>query len=83
MNADNTTSGNNGGLVLPPPPPNNNGAPVPPIVTTNTSASSAGRGFGRQGTRQNNSDSSTIASVTVNGRQYNGPIYDANGNLIQ
>ena len=84
MAAANRGNTQGGGLVsLPPPPSNNNTAPVPPIVTTNTTALSAGRGFGRQGTRQNNSDSSTIASVTVNGRTYNGPIYDANGNIIQ
>ena len=82
MNTEAGNTDNNGGLVALPPPPSQN-APVPPIVTANTTASSAGGAFGRQGTRQRSSDSSTIASVTINGRSYNGPVYDVNGNIIQ
>ena len=64
-----------------PPTPTNHLPPVPPIVTTN--ARTAGQSFGRSGTRQRRSDdSSTIASVTINGRQHNGPVFDANGNPL-
>ena len=51
-------------FVFLPPAPNNNTTPIPPIVTTN--AHSKGQTFSRQGTRVRPSDSSTIATVTIN-----------------
>ena len=65
--------------ILPPMPTTNN-PPVPPTVTTN--ALSAGQLFGRQGTRMRPSDASTIATVTINGRRHDDPVYDINGNPI-
>ena len=67
-------------LVALPPAPTNYVPPIPPIVTTN--AQSAGQTFGRQGTRVRPSDTSTIASVTINGRRHEGPVFDINGNPV-
>ena len=67
-------------LVSLPPAPINNAAHISPVVTTN--AQSAGQTFGRQGTKVKPSDTSTIASVTINGRPHLGPVFDINGNPI-
>ena len=67
-------------LVPLPPAPTQNVPPIPPVVTTN--AQSAGQTFGRQGTRARPSDASTIATVTINGRRHDGPVFDINGNPI-
>ena len=67
-------------FVLLPPAPTHNAPPLPPIITTN--AQSAGLTFGRQGTRVRPSDTSTTASVTINGRRHEGPVFDINGNPI-
>ena len=53
---------------------------VPPVI--NTSASTAGRSFGRQGTRVPSDSVSQISQVSINGQSYSGPIYDANQNRI-
>ena len=67
-------------LVSLPPAPTTNAPPIPPIVTTN--AQSAGQTFGRQGSKVRPSDTSTIATVTINGRRHEGPVFDINGNPI-
>ena len=68
-------------LVPLPPTPTTLTPPVPPIVTTN--ARTAGESFGRSGIRQRRADdNSTIASVTINGRPHNGPVFDASGNPL-
>ena len=71
-----------GPLVPLPPPPTNMAQPgvVPPVIMTQ--AQTAGQNFGRSGTRVRHSDTSTIASVTVNGRSIQGPVFDVNGNQI-
>ena len=63
---------------IPPPPPQN----VPNTIQITTG--SAGSAFGRQPTDQNSSNDqqSVISRVTIDGRAYNGPIYDANNNRI-
>lgn len=67
-----------------PPAPSGEFPPVPPVI--NTIASTAGQSFGRRGSRQppmNDSDANSIASVSiVNGRQYRGQVFDANGNQL-
>lgn len=65
-----------------PPIPTNMPPPslVLPVVMTN--ASNADQNFGRPGNRVRSSDSSTIASVTINGRAHQGPVFDAQGNQI-
>jgi hypothetical protein len=68
-----------------PPPPNHDTPPIPPTITTDPNA--AGAAFSRTRSRQSGtgdqqSVSSTIATVTVNGRNYiasNNPLFDANG----
>ena len=54
--------------------------PVPQVVMTQPI--NAGNNFDRSGLRVQNSDASTIATVTVNGRNYTGPLFDAQGNQI-
>ena len=68
--------------TLPPAPVGEN-PPVPPVI--NTIASTAGQSFGRRGSRQPpaSDDNASIASVSiVNGRQYRGQVFDANGNPL-
>ena len=73
---DNTTVPLPPVLPLMEPPPSS----VPPMVTTNTT--NAGQCFGRSGTRVRASDVSTIASVTINGRNFQYPVFDSNGNRL-
>ena len=64
--------------------------PLPPVPTglpphgpmVITDASSMGSSFGRSGSRQPRQENSSISSITVDGRQYSGPIYDVNGRRI-
>ena len=63
-----------------PPHPGNNIPPIPPII--NTDPHHAGNAFGRRGSRHPPEASSQISAVSINGRSYNGSIFDANGNRI-
>lgn len=71
-----------------PPPPNHDTPPIPPTITTDPN--SAGAAFSRtrswqSGTGDQQSVSSTIATVTANGRNYiasNNPLFDANGRCM-
>ena len=68
---------------VPPPPmvPLGHAPPIPPVINTNPSE--AGAAFGRRGTRQPPpSGDSSIGQVSINGRTYNGPVFDSNGNRI-
>ena len=67
-------------VPLPPPPSTSAGGPVPPMVMTNPM--NAGQSFGRAGSRVVSSNNSTIATVTVNGRSFSGPVFDGQGNRI-
>ena len=67
----------NTGRTLPP-PPNNNQPPIPPNIETNQ----AGNQFGRSGQRAAPSDQSSVGMVSINGCNYNGNIYDANGHQL-
>ena len=69
------------GTVPLPPQPVGTPPPVPAIISTN--ASQAGSYFGRQGSRAPpSSDQSNISMISINGRSYNGPIFDTNGNRL-
>ena len=76
-----------------PPPPRNNIPPPPPSTTPpsqnqvpgtiQVSAGSAGDAFGQSSTPSSTSDQpSVISRVTIDGRLFNGPVFDANGNRI-
>ena len=72
-------------LPLPPPPPSQ--VPQPPSTNIpnciQVPQGSAGSMFGRRNNDDAQSRTSTISRVTIDGRVYvNGPVYDANGNLI-
>ena len=67
-------------LVAPPIPPTGMPPPVPPVIMTQPL--NAGHTFGRAGSRVRGSGASTIATVTINGRSYTGPVFDAQGNTI-
>ena len=67
-------------LPPPPPPPPAAPAPAPPIPGTITT-NNAGQAFGSSASRGGNGDASSVIS-TVNGRSYQGHVYDANGNRI-
>ena len=75
---------------LPPPPPNHIPqvpATTPPPIQVPTAIQvpqgSAGSAFGRRNNDDDQSRTSTISKVTIDGRVYvNGPVYDANGNRI-
>ena len=78
-----------GSLTQPPLPPPTvpirpAGSPPPNVPTSiEVSAGSAGSAFGRAGGSPPNDDqTSVISRVTINGRAYSGPLYDANGNRI-
>ena len=62
-----------GNSLVPMPPTPSIPPPIPPFVITDSST--AGQYFGCQGTRQQRSYNS-ISSVSINGRPYNGPIYN-------
>ena len=66
----------------PPLPPVSYGTapPIPTVIETNPIQ--AGAAFGRRGSRQPPSMDAWIGQVTINGRNYAGSIYDANGNRI-
>ena len=71
---------------LPPPPASHSPVPPPPPRVPNTiqiAEGSAGSAFGRPSDSSTQNDqSSVISRVTIDGRAYNGPIYDANNNRI-
>ena len=75
---------------MPPPPPNHTPqlpATTPPPIQVPTAIQvpqgSAGSAFGRRNNDDDQSRTSTISKVTIDGRVYvNGPVYDANGNRI-
>ena len=58
--------------------------PIPPIINTNPNQ--AGIAFGRRGSRQQPAAGDTsvgqVSSVSINGRNYTGSVFDANGNRI-
>lgn len=68
-----------GGSIIQLPPRANGQQPIPPIVNTGTSQ--AGSQFGRSGQRSSGDGSVSTVSM-VNGVQYNGPLYDANGRPV-
>ena len=75
-----TSVQNSGSFALIPPPPNGL-PPVPPVIYTDASTSSqicVYCGALQSRLIENN----YIALVMINGRQNQGPLYDANGNLI-
>ena len=65
-----------------PPPPRSDQLPIPSIINTNPLT--AGQTFVRRGSNQPPADSSaSISSVSiVNGRQYRGQVFDAQGNPL-
>ena len=78
-NTDSTT----GSIVPLPPPPSESIPPtpsIPPVI--HTDPSQAGSTFGQSGTRHPISDStvvSEVSMVSINGRNYNGAVFDVNG----
>ena len=63
----------------------------PPLLTmiqpneravSDTTSAHAGVSFGRPGNRHSSTNSSTISSVTVNGMNYSGPVFDERGNRL-
>ena len=82
------TNTSNGSTMIPLPPPPPPIVPgIPPIINTNPSQ--AGASFGRRGTHNTNqqqeNDNNTVSNVSmisINGRNYNGAVFDANGNRI-
>ena len=83
VNEVSTTANSNhsGPIPLPPvPAPMDPPSTIPPVVMTN--ATNTGQSFGRNGSCVRASDTSTISSVTINGRTFQGPIFDSNGNPI-
>ena len=76
------TTLNNNNMVQLPPPPHNLVPPIPPVIDTN--ASHAGASFGRQGSRQRqeNTNSSNLSVVSINGQSYSGAVYDSRGNRL-
>ena len=76
-----TSMNNSNGTMVPLPPPPIREAPVPPIIETNPNQ--AGMSFGRSGTRNRSQDDhSAISAVSINGRNYNGHVYDSRGNRL-
>jgi hypothetical protein len=66
-----------------PPPPFINIPPPPLPPRPPTDSTQAGSRFGRTGSRTNNgNDNASISAVTINGRQYDGPVFDQHGNVI-
>ena len=49
---------------------------------SDTTSTHAGVSFGRSGRRQSSTNNSTISSVTVNGKNYEVPVYDDRGNRL-
>ena len=77
-----TTPQHNVGIIPLPPPP------IPAIIKTD--ALQAGTSFGRQGSRAppasiitaSDQSQSNISMISINGRNYTGPIFDTNGNRL-
>ena len=68
---------------------NTNVRSLPPAIVghghrtiSDTTSTHAGVSFGRPGRRQSSTNNSTISSVTVNGKTYEGPVYDERGNRL-
>ena len=68
---------------------NTNVRSLPPAIVghghrtiSDTTSTHAGVSFGRPGRRQSSTNNSTISSVTVNGKTYEGPVYDDRGNRL-
>ena len=76
------------GNNIPLPPPVQNPHNIRPPNTVNLNPGNAGNAFAPRishpGTSTNDdvSQISQVLSVTINGSQYNGPIYDSNGNQL-
>ena len=51
-------------------------------TVSDTSSTHVGVTFGRPGKRHSSTNNSTISSVTVNGRNYSGPVFDERGNRL-
>ena len=68
--------------IVPPPPhvSTANDSGVPPVINTN--ASTAGTSFGQAGTQIPSNSVSQISQVSINGRAYQGAVYDSNHNRI-
>ena len=73
-------------MVPLPPPPTGSILPapgIPPIIRTNPNQ--AGNTFGRSGSRNPVSDASAtsgVSMVSINGQNYTGAIFDANGRRL-
>ena len=82
-NTDSTT----GSIVPLPPPPSESIPPtpsIPPVI--HTDPSQAGSTFGQSGTRHPISDSTVVSGVSIvsiNGRNYNDAVFDANGRHLK
>ena len=63
-------------------PPVPTGIHIPPTPMAITDVSSIGSSFGRSGSRKSRQGKSRISSVTVDGLQYSGPLFDASGRRI-
>ena len=81
---DNTNTDSTTGSIVPLPPPPSKSIPstpsIPPVICT--AHSQAGSIFGQSGTRYPISDSTVISGVlmvSINGRNYNGAVFDVNG----
>ena len=51
-------------------------------AVSDTTSTHAGVTFWRPGKRHSSSKNSTISFVTVNGRNYSGPVFDERGNRL-
>ena len=80
IGATQTFDSNRSHAIVPLPPPAATDVPVPPIIETNPNR--AGASFGRAGSRTRGDDQSSVSMVSINGRAYNGHVYDARGNRI-
>jgi hypothetical protein len=67
--------------IPPPPPPVLPPPPINPPVANPANNNEAGANFGRQGSRQRD-NASVMSVVSINGQQYNGNVYDRNGNIL-
>ena len=83
----NTNTDTSTGAMVPlPPPPTGSILPapgIPPVIRTNPNQ--AGNTFGRSGSRNPVSDASAtsgVSMVSINGQNYTGAIFDANGRRL-
>ena len=51
-------------------------------AVSDTTSKHAGVSYRRSGKRYSSTNNSTISSLTVNGRNYNGPVFDERGNRL-